>query len=319
MKKIKLDLFTLKARDDLINIRDVFNGCAKRWFQNDGAPNKNYFHVRPCPFCKNSKSSRLYKIDGFEYHRCHDCQSIYTKPHLKDGVLDALYTDGTYQVYQDKLVKKGIGIRKGVLEKRKFDQVKTWVQAKKPRLLDVGCGGGTFMEVCVENNWDVEGVDPSPASGEELKLNIKHGDFTHIEFSGNFDVVTFWGVLEHLSDPVTALVKAEKLLKPGGIMVFEVPSADCLLCEYLQSFNFSPTRYIESGRHNIFFSRNFIDQIAARLNLSILLIETNGLDVQTILMEEFDQSITDKILNIQDTLNNLMLGDHYRVFLQKAS
>lgn len=27
--------------------------------------------------------------------------------------------------------------------------------------------------------------------------------------------------------------------------------------------------------------------------------------------------ITDKIINIQDTLNDLLLGDHYRVFLRK--
>ena len=27
--------------------------------------------------------------------------------------------------------------------------------------------------------------------------------------------------------------------------------------------------------------------------------------------------ITDKIINIQDILNDLLLGDHYRVFLRK--
>ena len=34
-------------------------------------------------------------------------------------------------------------------------------------------------------------------------------------------------------------------------------------------------------------------------------------------LEEFGAKITDKIINIQDTLNDLLLGDHYRVFLRK--
>ena len=54
-----------------------------------------------------------------------------------------------------------------------------------------------------------------------------------------------------------------------------------------------------------------------QLSLKVELIESNGLDIQTILLEEFDTRTTDKILNIQDTLNDLLLGDHYRVFLKK--
>ena len=101
------------------------------------------------------------------------------------------------------------------------------------------------------------------------------------------------------------------------IIVFEVPSADCFISKYLKKYNFSPTRYIESGRHNIFFSSEVIGKIAEKFSLKIELIESNGLDIQTILLKEFDAKITDKIINIQDTLNDLLLGDHYRIFLRK--
>ena len=52
--------------------------------------------------------------------------------------------------------------------------------------------------------------------------------------------------------------------------------------------------------------------------MEIALIETNGLDIQTILLEEFDDEITDKIINMQDIINNSLLGDHYRVFLKNT-
>ena len=97
------------------------------------------------------------------------------------------------------------------------------------------------------------------------------------------------------------------------MIVFEVSSADCFISEYLKKYNFSPTRYIESGRHNIFFSIEVIRKIYEKFGLKI---ESNGLDIQTILLEEFDNKITEKIINMQDTLNDLLLGDHYRVFLK---
>ena len=109
----------------------------------------------------------------------------------------------------------------------------------------------------------------------------------------------------------------KELLNEDGLIIFEVPSADCFMSKYLKKYNFSPTRYIESGRHNIFFSKEIISQIVDKFKLKMEYIESNGLDIQTILLEQFEDNITEKIINIQDTLNDLLLGDHYRVFLRK--
>ena len=176
---------------------------------------------------------------------------------MRDGVLDALYSDGTYQVYQDNLVKNKKEIRKGLLEERKFFQIKKFINKKNdPALLDIGCGSGTFLDVCKQNGWYVEGVDVSPSVSqsvlENYNIEVHHGDFNKIKFNKTFDVITLWGVLEHVSDPIATIKKAKELLNNDGMLIFEVPSADCFLSEYLKKNNFSPTRY-ESGRHNIFF------------------------------------------------------------------
>mgnify|MGYP001309785913 CR=1 FL=1 len=316
MDKIKLNLFNLKSKEDLIQVRDFFSKNILRWFNEDKTPKEKYFEIRVCPLCESKESDEVFMIENFSYHKCSNCNSLYTKPHLKDGVLDALYNDGTYQVYQDSLVKKGSTIRKGVLERRKFKQIAQLLDKPEISLLDVGCGGGTFLEVCKENSWKVEGVDPSR---ESLKkdISIIIGDFNTLDFDKKYDVITFWGVLEHLFDPISALSKANKMLTKGGLLIFEVPSADSFLSEYLKKYDFSPTRYIESGRHNIFFSQKLIEKVAKHEGLGVELIESNGLDIQTIILEEFDETTTDKIINIQDILNDLLLGDHYRVFLRK--
>lgn len=316
--KIKLDLFLLKSKEDLISVHRFFLKNIKIWFHNDGSPKEDFFVYRSCPLCGAGDSNEEYVIDNFSYHRCFSCDSIYTKPHLKDGVLDSLYQDGAYQVYQDSLVKKGSKLRKGFTEKRKFEQIKSLLAQEEVSILDVGCGGGTFLEICYENGWNVYGAEPSSDAQSKKHLNIRQGDFNKMDFDRKFDVVSFWGVLEHMSDPILALSKSQELLQDNGIIVFEVPSANCFLSEYLKRSTFSPTRYIESGRHNIFFSMNLIRKVAAENNLEILVVESNGLDIQTILLEEFKSEITDKILDIQDTINELLLGDHYRVFLRKS-
>lgn len=316
MDKIKLDLFHLKPKKDLEKVHQFFSKSVSKWFNANKSPKNEYFHVRKCPLCNEEHSEEVFEIENFSYHKCLFCNSLYTKPHLKDGVLDALYSDGTYQVYQDSLVKKGSKIRKGVLEQRKFRQIKKLLNKKSISLLDVGCGGGTFLDVCKENGWQVEGVDPSPESSSAYDIKIHHGDFNQLDFKKKYDVITFWGVLEHLSDPISAMDKACRILNKDGMIIFEVPSADCFIGEYLKKYAFAPTRYIESGRHNIFFSKKLIEKIAKESKLNVELIESNGLDIQTILLEEFGADITDKIINMQDIINDLLLGDHYRVFLR---
>jgi 2-polyprenyl-3-methyl-5-hydroxy-6-metoxy-1,4-benzoquinol methylase len=322
IKKIKLDLFKLKSKKDLNSIYQFFKKSTGKWFNDNKSPKDEFFKIKKCPLCNNDTSKEAFKIDSFSYHECSYCDSLYTKPHLRDGVLDSLYNDGTYQVYQDNLVIKGKKIRKNILEKRKFFQIKNFInKSSNPTLLDIGCGSGTFLDVCKQNGWQVEGADLSLSASksvlENYNIEVYQGDFNKIKFNKTFDVITLWGVLEHLSDPITTIKKAKELLKNDGMLVFEVPSADCFISEYLKKNNFSPTRYLESGRHNIFFSKKFLIQIAENFNLKIEYLETNGFDIQTILLEEFEDEITDKIINIQDILNDLLLGDHYRIFLRK--
>lgn len=319
--KIKLNLFSLKTQKDLEEVYLFFKKNTQKWFDQKSKPKEEFFEIKPCPLCFKDKSEQVYLIDGFSYHRCTHCHSIYTKPQLRNGVLDALYSEGMYKVYQDNFLKKGKEIRKGTLEQRKFNQVSSFVNKNNPKILDIGCGAATFLDVCKLNGWNVEGVDPSPSASksaqENYQIHVHQGDFNKIVFNKFFDVITLWGVLEHLSDPIKAINKARDLLSEDGLLIFEVPSADCFLSEYLRKYNFPATRYIESGRHNIFFSRRVINEIADEFDFEIEFIESNGLDIQTILFKEFDDKTTESIINIQDTLNDLLLGDHYRVFLKK--
>ena len=102
--------------------------------------------------------------------------------------------------------------------------------AGQGRLLDVGCGQGPNMATLHNMGWDVYGVDLSETAVREVHElfgdHVKLGDFLDVHYKDRaFDVVLFNHSLEHLSDPVTALREARRILDDKGVLVVTVPNA----------------------------------------------------------------------------------------------
>ena len=119
MNKIKLNLFDLKAKEDLVSIRDIFSKSIKRWFKDDSTPKDEFFHIRPCPLCAANESYEIFEIEGFSYHKCSLCESIYTKPHLNDGFLIHYTAMALIKFIRTILLKKEVRFARGILEKKK--------------------------------------------------------------------------------------------------------------------------------------------------------------------------------------------------------
>ncbi len=97
------------------------------------------------------------------------------------------------------------------------------------RLLDVGGGDGQFLHLCKQADFSCLGIEPNAslaehatnASGVEVTAGrYEAGSFT----ADSFDIITFIQVLEHLPNPGEALGAAREHLRPGGLLVIEVPS-----------------------------------------------------------------------------------------------
>ena len=97
------------------------------------------------------------------------------------------------------------------------------------RLLDVGCGSGAFLVRMRGLGWQVGGVEPDESAAryarDALGLEVLTGDVSHPDLpEGGFDAVTFWHTLEHVADPLGALRRARRLVRPGGIVVIQAPN-----------------------------------------------------------------------------------------------
>jgi 2-polyprenyl-3-methyl-5-hydroxy-6-metoxy-1,4-benzoquinol methylase len=102
---------------------------------------------------------------------------------------------------------------------------------KAGRLLDIGCSNGAYLAAMREKGWDVEGVefddDAAECARNSRNLKVIQGDVEEAVCQlreNSFDVVTMWHVLEHSFDPAAALKQIHRVLKPGGIVMLEVPN-----------------------------------------------------------------------------------------------
>jgi ubiquinone/menaquinone biosynthesis C-methylase UbiE len=99
------------------------------------------------------------------------------------------------------------------------------------KVLDVGCGPGTITVglAALAPDGIVLGVDAERRILEEAKslpgarsatnLSFEVGDVYHLDFEdATFDVVHAHQVLQHLSDPVAAMVEMRRVCRPGGVV-----------------------------------------------------------------------------------------------------
>ncbi|MEL6270222.1 MAG: class I SAM-dependent methyltransferase [Chloroflexota bacterium] len=99
------------------------------------------------------------------------------------------------------------------------------------RVLDVGCGRAIMLGQLKARGWEALGTEIAPELAEAAHrrgINVFiQPDLRDCGFvEGSFDAVTMWHTLEHIANPSETLAEVYRILKPGGIVLIEVPNMD---------------------------------------------------------------------------------------------
>ena len=109
---------------------------------------------------------------------------------------------------------------------RRLNLIRRYVDLEHARVLDIGCGIGTYVKKLEEVSRDAYGVDIDPArvrNGESGSLSVAVSE--RLPFAdASFDMVLLNEVIEHVKDDVQTLREACRVLRPGGHVVIYAPN-----------------------------------------------------------------------------------------------
>jgi len=93
-----------------------------------------------------------------------------------------------------------------------------------PSILDIGCGDGSFLLEAKAQGWRVAGVERFPDAARAAGLTIAT-DTDELQ-GQQFDCITLWHSLEHMTEPGKMLKQIKALLKQDGKVIIAIPDSD---------------------------------------------------------------------------------------------
>jgi len=213
--------------------------------------------VDQCPICTNNKSKKSLVIYHAEYHQCQHCSHYYIKYRPTLSSFKEFYSkDISYQkTYADKTtIEKRINEIAAPKAKWAIGQYKKIYGEHPKNILDVGAGSGHFVEACNRLGVKTTGVEISKLGVEfahdYLNIELMQIDFTNDwQKLDKFDLVTFWGVIEHTHYPVKMLSTGKKILNDKGIIIAGVPRWNCFSTAVQRQFSNTVIRHLEPLGH----------------------------------------------------------------------
>lgn len=168
---------------------------------------------------------------GIALVRCKQCGLMYLNPRPSQDEIGAFYSDD-YGAYRPAVEDERLGLmrwmrRRKLITRRNY--VERYSSRKSGCILDVGCATGLFLHEMALAGWEAVGVEPNATAAEyaraRLNLNVFQGTLDQTTYPpDSFDAVTFWDVLEHTFSPSSELQRTASLLKPGGLLVINIPN-----------------------------------------------------------------------------------------------
>lgn len=206
-------------------------------------------HPRECPVCGHNDTKRLFrpKHSPGIVARCQRCDLVYV-PVVENN--RALIAEGPVLGEFNPNILTSTNLQnvancwefaqlpdksseQPALQRNAVDALARIECYQQPfgSLLDFGCGWGFFLGTAKERGWAPYGLEPLPGHAvharSEFGATVVTDTLRDDTFSSEFfDVITAFQVFEHLPDPAGDLARLRRMLKPGGLILIEVPNID---------------------------------------------------------------------------------------------
>lgn len=292
------------------------------------APARGRREVGACPCCELDAAGapEALRVHGVPYHRCGGCGHLFVRSQPAPEALNEGFAGSEEHaaVYTDR---DSLELRLAQIVAPKVDwSLETFLRERgraARSVVDVGAGGGHFVEAARRRGLAAEGYEISAPSRrfarEAFGLELRPDDFlTEPPRRGAYDLVTFWGLLEYTPEPRRFLEAAHEWLDPaGGLLVVEVPRAECLGTAVQTAWSGDVVRHLSPTTHVNCFSDGSLAAALERSGFRAVGAWYFGMDAYELLVQlalasgapdAFDR-LAEGVLALQPLLDGLELCD----------
>jgi 2-polyprenyl-3-methyl-5-hydroxy-6-metoxy-1,4-benzoquinol methylase len=211
-----------------INVLEPLDARIPQW-------DLDHLSARHCPLCDMENESVLKRPDQLPVAFCNSCGCWYVAKLPCVSEIKKMYDGYYYEHRPTDLSEKNVS---QMIENARASSQTDWqLQAlsatlgglKGKRILDVGCGIGSFLLSARFKGADVVGCDLSPEACEfassRLGITVYQSDLPScISSVGDVDAVVMRDFIEHPVNPLIDIQAAVSILKPGGLCLFHTPN-----------------------------------------------------------------------------------------------
>ena len=254
---------------------------------------------------KYSSSSNI--VGNDQIVRCKNCGLKYVNPRLSGEEIVIGYSEGSDELFISQAKGRELTFKKSLKLIEKY--------SNKGKILDIGTAGGSFLKVARDSEWIVEGIEPNKWlcdwGFKKYGIKIRQGTlfYKKNKFKNEeFDVITLWDVLEHVTNPKETLQECNRIMKKNGLLVVNYPDIGSFVAKSMGK------RWIFLlSVHLFYFDRKTIKKILNETGFEVIKIkkhfQTLSLGYLVYRMKaynEFLYKIGNKVVNLLH-LNNFLI------------
>jgi SAM-dependent methyltransferase len=243
-----------------------------------------------CRNCLHEHATPRYDFGREKIFRCDGCGLLYLDPWPSEEETQAVYGDSYFQNprfmrgdndsvfgYADYIAERFIKQSQYTVIARRVRELLPPLD-HPPRLLEVGCGFGYFLDTAFEEGFQVTGMEFNRHAVERLRRKyafpILSGALERTALDrGSFDAIAMFDVIEHLRDPFGALDRLHDALAPHGVLVVSTPDAESWVSRVIgkRLEDFRRTR-----EHLFFFGRRTLGAVLDAHGFDVLALRSIG-------------------------------------------
>jgi cyclopropane fatty-acyl-phospholipid synthase-like methyltransferase len=277
-----------------------------------------------CTLCKGKNNHLYLEYQGYKLFECQECEAIFANIMFDERYNQLVYDNSLYEENNKREILDTYEYRKEKFGKDRLNYIINKCQfTPNKKLLDLGCGSGYFLKYLTEKNYKCKGLELTQYLVDickEKNLNVSNSSLEN-EPNLEYDIITMFDVLEHITTPIDFLkIANKKIVKSGYILAF-VPN----IHSFAFHFQKGEQPLLAPYEHVIFYNLNSLNYLAEATGFTIESIDYYGLDIVDYLsmkgfkdQTNYNEKLSEIIPYLQALIDSEKMSNHIRIIFKKV-